>query len=663
MVQQALKNQKMSLQILVNNEALDLDPGEIVEFTFQVNNIAELRDQQTNFTNGFAIPYTSKNNRLLENAQSVVSGSVLLYRKIPCTVRQNGHTIVPSGVMLIQRLDSDSFDIAIYSGTFGFFESLNDLSLRDLDLSALDHFWDWNVAAANANNFSGFIYPVMNQGSMLQNVAENQQSIKETHPCVYVKTIVDAIFQRQGVNKSGQIFSNPLYQRLIIQLNELKVADPISFNRFRLLRILSPQTINAGILTRIDWNTGSGGSNANIRLADDEILISYDDSSFFGTFESNVNVSFPVGGGSCAIRIMGEREGELVSASLTTNIAEVLTANIKTTDQYFEPFPGQSVSAYWVEIENTGATSISVLTDSDFASNPTDVASFGRTLSISQSLPDINIKTFLKGIYQMFGIITQYDPFTNTLNHVQFKELRDNIKKAVDWSSKIARETYEYNIDRKFAQRNIFKYQDDQTVPSNLGRGRFLIDDQNLPFENVEIELPFAASKTETFINRLIASTELFSFDGTRDVVGPSTSVPVYTKNDIGLKILTTRDESGQVFYTESPFSSFPSTFNNEEVNDYKIAYFIDPNELLNLGFDNNLIDENYIALRASLDREKSITLPVALTENEASRVDFFTPIYLDVRLKDNHINGYFYIKQIEGVRPGRFQTVTLLKL
>ena len=77
-------------QLYINGQEVYLDSDEIIPITKQVNNIAELKDRQADFTTDFKIPATRKNRLILESANLLSSNTFVPYVKNSCTYVEMG---------------------------------------------------------------------------------------------------------------------------------------------------------------------------------------------------------------------------------------------------------------------------------------------------------------------------------------------------------------------------------------------------------------------------------------------------------------------------------------------------------------------------------------------------------------------------------------------
>ena len=131
-------------QLYINGQEIYLDSDEIIPITKQVNNIAELKDRQADFTTDFKIPATRKNRLILESANLLSSNTFVPYVKNSCTYVEDGIELISDGYIVILSHEKGYFNAAAYSGNADFFKLIDKLKINNLDLSDLNHVWTLN---------------------------------------------------------------------------------------------------------------------------------------------------------------------------------------------------------------------------------------------------------------------------------------------------------------------------------------------------------------------------------------------------------------------------------------------------------------------------------------------------------------------------------------
>ena len=126
-------------QLYINGQEVYLDSDEIIPITKHVNNIAELKDRQADFTTDFKIPATRKNRLILESANLLSSNTFVPYVKNSCTYVEDGIELISDGYIVILSHEKGYFNAAAYSGNADFFKLIDKLNLNNLNLPDLNH--------------------------------------------------------------------------------------------------------------------------------------------------------------------------------------------------------------------------------------------------------------------------------------------------------------------------------------------------------------------------------------------------------------------------------------------------------------------------------------------------------------------------------------------
>ncbi|MGN6181025.1 MAG: hypothetical protein ACTHNW_17720, partial [Mucilaginibacter sp.] len=174
------------IQLFLNDKPVDLSDDSPIALTFQINNLAEVQNQQGNTSNQFKIPLTQNNRAILGYADDITIESPGLpvqtpYSRMNARVIQNGIEVFPNAIAEINQIDSDTASVTILSGNVDFFDSLGG-QLADMGDSAsqwsgyganlvwepFDHPWNLDSVAGSQRHTAedGWIYPVIDYGNL-----------------------------------------------------------------------------------------------------------------------------------------------------------------------------------------------------------------------------------------------------------------------------------------------------------------------------------------------------------------------------------------------------------------------------------------------------------------------------------------------------------------
>src|ERR1700744_2524589 len=167
------------LQLYINDQLVDLSDDSPIALTFQINNLADVQNQQGNTSNQFKLPLTQRNRQILGFPDDIAFASNLPYQQYKAKIVQDGLEIVPYGIGELNGIDQDSASITILSGNVDFFDAI-DGKLYDMGDStsiwsgygqnlvwkSYDHLWTLDNVANSQQNTDGWIWPVIDYGNI-----------------------------------------------------------------------------------------------------------------------------------------------------------------------------------------------------------------------------------------------------------------------------------------------------------------------------------------------------------------------------------------------------------------------------------------------------------------------------------------------------------------
>jgi hypothetical protein len=219
------------IQLFINDQLVDLSDDSPIALTFQINNLAEVQNQQGNTSNQFKLPLTQRNRQILGFPDDVAFCSNLPYTQYPAKLMQDGLEIIPYGIGELSGIDQDTASITILSGNVDFFDAI-DGKLYDMGDSTsqwsnygkslvwqpYDHAWTFDNVVHSQKETDGWIYPVVDYGTFTDDLA---QSINTNYlrPGFFIKTAIDLLVQSAGYKATGSLLNDPLYPLLIAQFS------------------------------------------------------------------------------------------------------------------------------------------------------------------------------------------------------------------------------------------------------------------------------------------------------------------------------------------------------------------------------------------------------------------------------------------------------------
>jgi len=149
----------MKAELFLNGEQIDLN-DQSISLNIQNSELSNTSIYKANYSDRILIPRTSRNERVLQYLG--VEGNQSTYKKQSLDARLivNGMPAISRGIAKVLKSTTNSIELVIYSGSYTLYEAIKDLSLRDLDLSSLDHNFSRDFARGSWANTDGIIYPV-----------------------------------------------------------------------------------------------------------------------------------------------------------------------------------------------------------------------------------------------------------------------------------------------------------------------------------------------------------------------------------------------------------------------------------------------------------------------------------------------------------------------
>ena len=218
-----------------SNVILDLDDVNI-PIVFNVKDVREPNSIKTNYTKQFEIP-TSHNNNSFFDGLYEKGFSVNKFNpnfKIDCQLMLDENVIIDGYLQVVDvnRIDQDGYySIIIYGELSSLFNNIISYKLSDIDLSEYNHNWTYNnvkdswATSIKRNNLNipflmgrGYVYPLIWKGQQ-----ENDFKVEDFTPAVFVKTIMDKIFDKAGKKYKSEFLNSKEFKNLILPYSKTKL--------------------------------------------------------------------------------------------------------------------------------------------------------------------------------------------------------------------------------------------------------------------------------------------------------------------------------------------------------------------------------------------------------------------------------------------------------
>jgi len=113
------------IQLYINDQLVDLNDDSPVALTFQINNLAEVQNQQGNTSNQFKLPLTQRNRQVLGFPDDIAFTTNAPYQQYQAKLIQDGLEIIPYGIAELNSIEQNNANITVLSGNVDFFDAID----------------------------------------------------------------------------------------------------------------------------------------------------------------------------------------------------------------------------------------------------------------------------------------------------------------------------------------------------------------------------------------------------------------------------------------------------------------------------------------------------------------------------------------------------------
>jgi len=628
--------------LYINDQLVDLDPATRVAVTYQINEIADLKDRRTLGTNRFNALFTDRNKAILNYANLVQSAETITKNTISARLETGAGTY--TGYVVVVSVSDKGFDLQFLSGNAELFNIIKGKKLSDLDLTDISTWWSSLYMYDRYGAEESPTFLVIDDGNLPE--TGRDIDVSEHYYSIYIRTLFERIITDAGFTFTGSMFQDYRYLNSFLPFTN-KVPLKIDNIEDTLAWLTNEQEQTAVPITGYEslsfpkviqdikgqWNntnskfTAAMSGNVNISVggqmdySNPNFLVAYGYITVWinGTLVYTENLAIATGGtGTVTVNfttnqnILYGDEIEIKCSSFTT---------VPTTTATYK----EGLSIY-IEFNETDPTLL-----------------FGDFWNWKYNLPDILQTDFFKAVLQLTGSIIETDGLKQQVRIEKFQNIVANTNNAINIDSFIntsPKEAIDLHPD-EYAQKNWLRYKKDDNVTEFFGDGNITINDNTLKDEKEILKLPFAASESSVRLDGLNVATVLRIIDG-KDV----TPQPRILLKQIQ-EVFT---PSGDGINLTSP--THGTVFNQDLFN----GYFIDPSLDYSMDFD-SIINDNYLFFSLMLNNYKKITPNFYFSPNFINQLDLFDPVF------SQYYNSYFLINKITNYIPGYTCKAELIKL
>jgi hypothetical protein len=642
-------------ELIINNRRVDLGENTNIGLTFCANNIGELQNRQGNFSNTFKLPITKTNREIFEWSNLQTTASLMPYKKLKATYKQNGVEIVSDGVAEIQSTDNNYFYVNVYSGNLDLIEAIGDISVGELYKNDIVFPWHINSVIYYPDFF---IYPLIDWRLDIDTFFDtNSVNVTEMLPCATMPSLFDRLAERIGFNFKGNFFSSQNYLNMILTPNSFSIpkTDAVKSSEPLISTLSNYTNIPSGSSTSwINYFPSFRNENNNPDFATGVFKPSINkigklkfageyDLFFSGSLGGptpivqktvNVYVSISDVTGTIALygpiiygpnsyglnRIIIDIETPEMTFIANTVYKVTLTLEVPQTNknQIVNLTDYQTQTKFLGYIGGVDSQSPSVVFPHYLEFTPSPKIAYNTNIDFTKIFT-MKVKDVLKDILNMEGIIIQTNNYSKSIQFNKFDDVILNKSIAKDWSGKLQNATQMAFKFGNYAKKNNVKFKTESEFDSY-----FNLTDENLEVEKDVIKF----SHDATIENNKYAGYIIPKIDGLKDASNewnnPSWRL-LYLKKQITNFNVTYTDGYLTTTQTNIPFCNFKNA--------------------------KELIDENYTNIVSILQNPKVLKIVAKLNVNDISDLDFTIPI--QIQRPDLNISGYFYINKIENYKGG----------
>lgn len=618
------------MRLIINGVDIELSPNVNIAKTLQVNDIGSVSTRQANYTSTFSIPKTANNVKALNFLSIEGNVSNVPYQKNEAYLySDSGECLVYKGWAVISET-SNSFKCNIYDGIVDLYKRIENKTLSDLDITALQHEKTVANVLATQDLSKPYVYILADyNGKVLFN---NKINVDYLVPAVKVPWIVSKIEEFTGFTFNGSFKTNPDFTNLyltqpkptppILGSNVLSSTD-VAPDRVQILASEVPElypSFNSG--TTID-NTVlaiTGTSQTKIKAVKGVKIKAI--------FVINPDIAIPDGTGNNYIPY-AKFNGQTFLCDGTTRI---ISANYILAQD-------EEIDFRLLFLSNPEDGFIyPTFTVPDFFVSAT-LTQFTNDALFESEFDGMQISQFMNELLWRFNLTIFKDKYSNSYTFKYLNEILNT--PAIDWSDKFNGLESESYIYGNYGQVNYLKHKyDDQN--SKYNDGTIEVANTNIPAD-------------KTIIQSVIYSPEYNLTTG----IGFLSSVYKFWEKEpkdngtVNYKPLANRF----FFLRATPITFSPiKTLISETLEEEATITNAQREISARLSFS-EIVPLYYNEIGALLNQSKVLNVNMRLTENDIVDMDFSKPVYI------KQLGGSFMVNKINNFIPYKNTKVELIKI
>lgn len=600
------------MRLIINDVEMDVIERDIVA-RYAISKLFDFTAPATTRTEEIELPKTSKNLAAIGYADVLLNDGTTVFGLLDAQLYVDGVDMQIEKAQVVGI--KDTIKVRLFGQNVSFFAAIADKYIDELDLSALDHTWDFATVTGNLQNSSGFLYPIIDYSDILETGSDvNAEAL---YPAVFANDILQQIATDAGYTIAGDLTTDADFLTEIIPFSN-KETKSITDEEFDELGFSASKQSGTQTIT-----VGSGGAKVTFDTTDsgtgyapNEYDIPYDAYYKFGVTVSGLVATAP---DTWYVRLY-RKQPALPEELLDTTILSFASGGSPGyTGTTFDSFYFAAGDEAYIKMEPTPTTTRDLTLYTGYFTGTTvaktkfflveaeNRVGFGQPWRVALNLPKIKQSDFVKQYIRDYGCLVTTDERTKT---VTFKKVSTvKAATAVDWSSKVDWKTPDISFTQQLAQVNALEYLDDDNVTKTRGVDyNYIVADTSLPVSQTFIKAVFGATQSGLYLDQGLRISIIERLGSNpaqpRRLVSNETSeysISIYSDSE-GLDISTS---------------------------DVNIPYFIDATKAFDLRYI-TFANGKTEAMLDTLTNMRTVTLPLRLTPADINQLDFLRPVYIE---------------------------------
>ena len=555
----------MAISIEIQGKGfLNLSDDVKIPITLSVSDIGDIGRRQGARSTTFKIPRTNHNEELLDFVSVLTYDSDSRNKKIKCNLWENA-TLIKKGFLSITGID-DSISAVFFGDNVDWFQLIDGKQLNDILFpSEYDHIWNETNVIEGAGRSEGYFYHLHSPNFDQRDGNNITGKLDQSRPATFVHSIFKYIFENINVKITGDLLSDSFFKKIVIPFNKTRYAltsrsakakkGTVYLYAGSKTSTFSPDPTNVTYM-KMDWGDSTnpdGSKNKYNNTIWDNVnkkyIVPFTDtytvsceiqvdlgahSAYDLYYDARVNGSsvlkidripvdnFPYGIGNCTYHSKPSYTTKKYFFDIELTQGDEL--EILVGHSYDNAYPDRTTTCTNDGVTNTG-TLPRCQVDTDFLASILEITpsrgdyeggtegaeyKIGNGIDLASTLPEMTQKDFISYVFNLFGVVPEYDIFSNTLILNKFERIRFNKKDAEDWTDKIdyiKTPKMNFRSIKGYAKKTYFKYSQNDNIASlksynvnngkPYGSGFIAIDNDFLAEEKTVYTAPFSASTVD----------------------------------------------------------------------------------------------------------------------------------------------------------------------